>query len=180
MAYTHIIVPVDLSPHSLQTLHYAFEEAQTHHAKLTLLHVLHHHPDTQEYYVRGGPEAEAGIQGSIFALPTGVDPATGGRLPTQPAAPPEVIHRDYLAESRNQLRDLVPDDFEGDWEAVVVGGNPGDAIVDYAQEHGSDLIVVGSHGHTGLRHLLMGSVAEYVFRHAPCPVLMVRSVEKKR
>ena len=180
MAYTHLIVPVDLSLDSQQAIPYAFEEAQAHHAKLTLLHVLHHRPDTQEYYVRGGPEAEAGIQGSSFGLPRGFDPATGGTLPTRPTTPPTVIHRDYLEESRNQLCDLVPNDFEGDWEAVVIRGNPGDAIVDYAQEHGSDLIVMGSHGYTGLRHLLMGSVAEHVLRHAPCPVLIVRAVEAKR
>jgi nucleotide-binding universal stress UspA family protein len=179
MAYTHIIVPVDLSPHSQQTLRYAFEEAKTHRAKLTLLHVLQHHPDTDEYYVRGGPEAEAGIEGSVIAFPTRFDPDTGGRLPIQPAPPPAVIYRDYLEESRNQLQEFVPGDFVGDWEAVVVRGDPGNAIVDYAQEHSGDLIVMGSHGHTGLRHLLMGSVAEHVLRHVSCPVLIVRSLEEK-
>ena len=68
----------------------------------------------------------------------------------------------------------------GDWEADVVRGDPDDAIVEYAREHGADLIVMGSHGHTGLRHLLMGSVAEHVLRHAPCPVLIVRHLEEKR
>jgi universal stress protein A len=180
MAYTHIIVPVDLSPHSQHTLRYAFEEAKAHHAKLTLLHVLQHHPDTDEYYVRGGPAAEAGVQGSVIPFPTGFDPDTGSRLPTQPPPPPTVIHRDYLEEMRTQLQDVVPADFAGVWEAEVVGGNPGHAIVDYAKEHGGDLIVMGSHGHTGLSHLLMGSVAEYVLRHAPCPILMVRALEEKR
>jgi hypothetical protein len=81
------------------------------------------------------------------------------------------VHRDYLEEIRTQLQALVPDDFEGDWQAEVVRGDSDDRIIDYAQEHGTDLIVMGSHGHTGLRHLLMGSVAEHVLRHAPCPVL---------
>jgi nucleotide-binding universal stress UspA family protein len=180
MAYTHIIVPVDLSPHSQQTLRYAFEEAQAHRAKLTLLHVLQHHPDTQEYYLRGAPEAEAGIQGSAIPFPTRFDPDTGGRLPTPPPPSPAVLHRDYLEEAQNQLRDLIPESFKSDWEAIVVAGDPGAAIVDYAQEHGGDLVVMGSHGHTGLRHLLLGSVAEHVLRHASCPVLIVRSVEEKR
>lgn len=62
----------------------------------------------------------------------------------------------------------------------MVRGDPDDAIIDYAQEHGADLIVMGSHGHTELRHLLMGSVAEHVLRHTPCPVLIVRHLEEKR
>ena len=180
MAYTHIIAPVDLSPHSEQTLRYAFEEAEMHRAKLTLLHVLQKHPDTEEYYVRGGPEATAGLQGAMIAFPTGFDPDTGGKLPTPPMPAPVVVHQDYLAEAREQLRDLAPTDFAGDWEADVVSGDPDAAIVEYAREHGADLIVMGSHGHTGLRHLLMGSVAEHVLRHAACPVLIVRHLEEKR
>lgn len=178
MAYTHIITPVDLSSHSQQTLRHAFEEAQAHGAKLTMLHVLRDHPDTKEYYMRGGPEAEAGLQGSTIAFPTGFDPDTGGSLPTPPSPQPAVVRRDYLEETLTQLRDLVPEDFEGEWEADVIGGAPDDAIVAYAQEHGADLIVMGSHGHTGLRHLLMGSVAEHVLRHAACPVLIVRHLEE--
>jgi nucleotide-binding universal stress UspA family protein len=48
-----------------------------------------------------------------------------------------------------------------------------DAIPDYASDVGAGLIVVGTHGRRGVRHLLMGSVAEGVVRHAPCPVLVV-------
>ena len=179
MAYTHIIAPVDLSSHSQRTLRYAFEEAGAHHARLTLLHVFHHRPDTEEFYVRGGPGAEEGVHGSMIPFPAGYDPSTGGRLPTSPPPPPDVVRRDYLEEIRTQLRDAVPDDFEGDWEVDVVGGSPGNAIVEYAKEHGGDLIVMGSHGHTNLRHLLMGSVAEHVLRHATCPILMVNAFEDK-
>ena len=48
------------------------------------------------------------------------------------------------------------------------------AIVDAATECGSDLLVVGTHGHTGLKHALLGSVAERIVRHSPCPVLSVK------
>jgi nucleotide-binding universal stress UspA family protein len=54
-------------------------------------------------------------------------------------------------------------------------GHPWEEIVDYATEDGSDLIVLATHGHTGLAHALVGSVAERVLRSAPCPVLTVRS-----
>jgi nucleotide-binding universal stress UspA family protein len=180
MAYTHIIAPLDLSPHSEQALRHAFQEARAHHAKVTLLHVLHHHPDTEEYYLTGSPETESGIQGSMIAFPRGFDPDTGGRLPTSPSSPSHVVRRDYLEEAHNQLRDLISGNSESDWNTEVISGNPGDAIIDYAKEHGGDLIVMGTHGRTGLRHLLMGSVAEHVVRHAPCPILIVRSVEEKR
>jgi nucleotide-binding universal stress UspA family protein len=85
-----------------------------------------------------------------------------------------VVHRDHLEETRNQLRNLVPPTFKEPCEVQVVTGDPADVIVHFAQERGADLIVMGSHGHTGLRHLLLGSVAEKVLRHAPCPVLIVR------
>ncbi len=52
-----------------------------------------------------------------------------------------------------------------------------DAIVDYAKEHDIDLIVMTTHGRSGLSRLIFGSVAESVVRHAPCPVLLVRAKE---
>lgn len=47
------------------------------------------------------------------------------------------------------------------------------AICDYAARHGADLIVLGTHGYGAVKHLLLGSVAERVVRHAPCPVVTV-------
>lgn len=54
-------------------------------------------------------------------------------------------------------------------------GDPGTKIVDYAKEIGADLIVMPSHGRTGLKHLLLGSVAERVVRLAECPVMVQRT-----
>ena len=51
----------------------------------------------------------------------------------------------------------------------------GDIIVDEAQAAGSELIVMGTHGRTGVKRLVFGSVAEHVVRHAPCPVVTVRA-----
>ena len=53
-------------------------------------------------------------------------------------------------------------------------GYPAQVITDYAEQAGIDLIVIGTHGRTGLSHLLMGSVAERVVRTAPCPVFVAR------
>jgi nucleotide-binding universal stress UspA family protein len=59
--------------------------------------------------------------------------------------------------------------------AVLVTGAPWHEVVELAQRDPEiDLIVMGTHGYTGLSHVLLGSVAEKVVRHAPCPVLAVR------
>jgi nucleotide-binding universal stress UspA family protein len=57
----------------------------------------------------------------------------------------------------------------------VAVGKPAEEIVRAARQDAVDLIVMGTHGHTGLRYMLLGSTAETVFRMAPCPVFMVRS-----
>jgi K+-sensing histidine kinase KdpD len=64
-------------------------------------------------------------------------------------------------------------------EIVVSAATPATAIVDYATEHGIDLIVMGTHGRSAVAHLLLGSVAEKVVRVAPCPVLTVRPDERE-
>lgn len=53
-------------------------------------------------------------------------------------------------------------------------GQDGNRIVDYAENHHADLIVIPSHGHSGLKRALLGSVAERVIRHAHCPTLVLR------
>lgn len=57
-----------------------------------------------------------------------------------------------------------------------LAGDPGDEVLRMAKDY--DVIVVGTHGRTGIRHLLMGSVAEKVVRTAPCPVLVVPMGER--
>jgi universal stress protein A len=59
-------------------------------------------------------------------------------------------------------------------DTLLLEGSAWHRIVDAARERGADLVIVGTHGRTGLRHVLLGSVAEKVVRHAPCSVLVVR------
>jgi universal stress protein A len=66
-------------------------------------------------------------------------------------------------------------------EMTVIGqvlvGDAAESIVQYANDHAADLIVMGTHGRKGIAHFFLGSVAERVIREAPCPVFTVRDVE---
>ena len=84
-----------------------------------------------------------------------------------------------LADALNQdlkqrLVSLVPRNPDVPVTHVCHGGPAGEVICWIAQERECDLVVMGTHGRTGVRHLVLGSVAEHVVRHAPCPVLTVR------
>lgn len=63
-------------------------------------------------------------------------------------------------------------------QTAIEEGEPRTAIIDYAEQVKADLIVVGSHGRRGLSRLLLGSVSEYVARHAPCSVEIVRPLPR--
>jgi nucleotide-binding universal stress UspA family protein len=99
--------------------------------------------------------------------------------------PPVVVYGDmgaapgepegYDAVLREKLDRIEPFDPKIPVERYFVQGDPAGEIVRLAKEHQCDLIVMGTHGRTGLSRLLMGSVAEQVLRKAHCPVLTVKS-----
>lgn len=78
-----------------------------------------------------------------------------------------------------RLAELIKKEVPGDvaTEASVRIGRPVSEIVDAARELEADLLIMSTHGHTGLKHVFLGSVTELVVRHAPCPVLVVRERE---
>jgi nucleotide-binding universal stress UspA family protein len=59
--------------------------------------------------------------------------------------------------------------------AELLEGAPYRVVLDWAKDYGADLIVIGTHGHTGLTHALLGSVTERVVRMSECPVLTIRT-----
>ena len=75
---------------------------------------------------------------------------------------------------QNQLEQIRPVDPAIPVRHVFLEGDPAEEIVRYSRDAGMDLIVMGTHGRTGLERLLMGSVAERVLRDAPCSVLVVK------
>lgn len=72
---------------------------------------------------------------------------------------------------QKMLAAVQPTDTKVAYVHRMVTGDPATEIVRVAKEEGADIIVVGTHGRTGLTRLLMGSVAEQVIRHSACPVL---------
>lgn len=90
-------------------------------------------------------------------------PPAGGDPHDEPAALRQI--RDRLTDEDRQQRLTI---------RVVERAAPAEGILGYARTAGTDLIVMGTHGRSGVAHLLLGSVAETVVRGAPCPVLTVR------
>src|SRR5262245_4923899 len=80
-----------------------------------------------------------------------------------------------LDEERAKLNAVKPTDESLRTEHRLEVGHTADTVLRVARETGCDLIVMGTHGRTGLGRVLMGSVAEQVLRRAPCPVLTVRA-----
>ena len=80
---------------------------------------------------------------------------------------PEPVTEDL----QKMLEQIKPPDEGVPYEHHLITGDPAHAITNFAREHDIDLIVMGTHGRTGLLRMLMGSVAEAVVRRAPCPVL---------
>ena len=165
MGFKHVLVPTDFSEPANHALRYAIEEAVLHRARVTLLHVQPSEARTDVYYVTGSPAS---------GLEAGGDVVAWGRLGTTPVSEPTVVLDDYGEELLTRLRDLVPEAFRDTWEVEVAIGHPAETIVRLARERNADLIIMATHGRTGLRHVVLGSVAEKVIRLAPCPVLTVK------
>jgi nucleotide-binding universal stress UspA family protein len=96
-----------------------------------------------------------------------------------PVAYPELVAAlpdlDALrAEARRLLDQLQPPGAGVELQRLVVDGEPAFQILETARQHGADLIVMGTHGRTGIRRVIMGSIAEQVVRKATCPVIAVK------
>jgi universal stress protein A len=94
---------------------------------------------------------------------------------------PPLAMSDFAVEKRDEvltkMQALVKKS-DIDVKTEVRVGRAWQEVVDLAKESKTDLIVLATHGYTGLKHVLLGSVAEKILRHAPCPVLTVRPDER--
>jgi len=147
---SRILHPTDFSDNSKSALHYASDFARQFNAELHLISVV----DTKS------------LTGAIAG----------------PEFFPADFIQDYIKDTENQLNDLIFEGMQHCRKIVlnVVTGTVFVGIIDYARDAKIDLIVMGTHGRSGIKHLLIGSVAENVVRKSPYPVLTVHPVDKKR
>lgn len=144
-----ILAPTDFSEHSHHALEYARLFAERWGASLHLLNV---------------------IEPAVF-------PAEGGLTPIG-----AMKIADDMEESANaHLHRMIerPELSGLTIQTSIAYGRASSGIIDYAAENGIDLIVIATHGRTGIEHLIFGSTAERVVREAPCPVLTVRPVREE-
>lgn len=90
---------------------------------------------------------------------------------TRPIKNPANLRDDRMADGQRALERTAAA-MNRDVETRLVEGSPGFAICELAKEVSADVVVIGSHGHGGFRRALLGSVSDYVVRHASCPVVI--------
>jgi nucleotide-binding universal stress UspA family protein len=139
-----ILVPIDFSDYSKNALRYAVHIAKSFEAKMYLIYVV-----------------EPVIYPADFSM-------------GQVAIPS--LDADLQNRAEEELKNLASNfvDTSLQIETIIKTGKPFVEINETAKEIDADLIIMSTHGHTGVEHLLFGSTAEKVVRKAPCPVLTLR------
>jgi len=145
-----ILVPVDLSDASSMLLQYANDMAEKFAARLVFLCVAE-----DPFSYTGLP-----VEISLDPLDENVMQYAQKRM------------KSFIEENRDQLT--------CEFESVVLSGHPGRMIIDYAAREGVDLIIIGTHGHSGLDRMIFGSIAENVIKMAPCPVLVINTYQEEK
>jgi universal stress protein A len=143
--YRRILVPTDFSDGVKEALSHAAELGRKYEASLVLLHVV----DSRYYPSAFFPSYD------YFS-----------RMLTE-----------FKAKAEAEMKNLSKSPrFRGvKTSTLIKEGDPSEEIVATAREQKADMVVMGTHGRTGLEHLLIGSTTEKVIRTSPCPVLTVRS-----
>ena len=135
--------------------------------------------DTATQAVRQATELARAL-GARIELVSAYETVSDARLREQSIVVPEDLHwminprEDVLATLEAAAGEIRAAGV--DVEVFARQGDPADAILDVAEERGSDLIVLGNKGMTGAKRFLLGSVPNKVSHHAPCSVLIIRTV----
>ncbi len=148
-----VLCPIDCSDGSRAALDYAYFVAHHFGGELHVLHAWH-----VSHHVR--PDL------SVWMEAHGQQPIS------------VVVGAEAKAETERFVASLPPE-IGSAAKVHVLDGEPSRTIVDFADHNAIDLIVMGTHGRSGVAHLALGSVTEKVVRHAHCPVLTVRLPKKK-
>lgn len=144
-----MLFPTDFSDLSRHSLKYVQSFCEAYRAEVHVLHVV---DEAYQYWMALGPNS----------LPIGPSP------------------EEMISGAKSELQKLAGEELSNLQSGVVTEvllGRPFIEIVRYARDKAIDLIILGTHGRSGLAQALLGSVAEKVVRKAPCPVLTVRHPE---
>jgi nucleotide-binding universal stress UspA family protein len=144
MEIKSILFPTDFSEGSAEALKYAVEFANRYGAKLYVLHVIYDVAKASGWYV--------------------------------PHVSMDAIYKDIQEGARKELDNFGVNELGGlkNIERIVQTGVPYQEIMSCAVKNKIDMIIIGTHGRTGIDRILFGSTAAQVVRNAPCPVLTVR------
>ena len=139
-----VLVPIDFSDYSKSALKYAVNFAKSFNAEIILIYVVEP--------VIYPPDFSMGQ----IAMPS--------------------INTEWDERAKDELAKLAKNEISGvdSVKSVIKTGKPFVEIIETAKEENVDLIIIATHGHSGVEHILFGSTAEKVVRKAPCPVLTLR------
>ncbi len=145
--FSTILVAVDFSDSSQNAFELALNMANKYSARLVLLHVINEPVDLRGFYV--------------------------------PHISFEKLEEEIEEGAKKMMDSFCRQNLSGfdNYESVIVPGLPYEQIIQQGEQLSADLIVLGTHGRTGLDHVLFGSTAEKVVRKSPLPVLTVRLQE---
>jgi nucleotide-binding universal stress UspA family protein len=146
-----ILIPTDFSETSKEALKYAMSMSKEYEAEMTVLNVVNEHIYTEGFNIP-----------RVMSI--------------------QDLEKELCRQAETQMQEFLKDVRRLDevkYKKVVIPGNPYLAILEYAKTNNVDLIVIGTHGRSGLEHMLFGSTAEKVIRKAPCPVLTVKPAQRE-
>ena len=151
-----IVIAIDFSDDSRAALEWGMEEAVLRNAPVTILHVVHDPGDAPGYYNKKKKKI---------------------MVPLTEAA--EQIFDEFIDECRSEIPSLNKMD---DWRVKrkLAKGVPVRRILEFSEKCDARMIVMGSRGQTGIKHLLMGSKAEQVAQLSPIPVMIVKAPTRKK
>ncbi|MBD3289483.1 universal stress protein [candidate division KSB1 bacterium] len=147
--YEHIFVPVDFSEYSQLALSYGLEIAERYDADMSLFHVVEQSIHPS-FYTSG--------KSSVFEIDSEL--------------------RDRSVEAMKEFRKKAGHE-DVSTKYIITEGRAAREIIEYLENHPVDLIVIATHGLTGIEHFLLGSTTEKVIRRAKVPVLTVKKFEAK-
>ncbi|NVN89111.1 MAG: universal stress protein [Desulfuromonadales bacterium] len=145
--FNNILIAIDFSENSTYAFDYALTLARQFNAELTVMHVINEPIDLRGFYV---PHI------SFEQLEKEIEAGATGMM--------EKFCQEKMGDFRN-------------YKTSIVNGIPYEEIIRKAKDIDASLIVLGTHGRTGLDHIIFGSTAERVVRSSPCPVLSIRLPE---